>query len=92
MCKLAHLDYPPQEDHYMLRLLQQSWDRHTFARITTIASEMRQRFEWFARLEPDKQFTLASQLANSQKTDIQKLKVLLDVIPWIVALLALLQK
>ena len=47
--------------------------------------------EWFSGLNPDRKFELAVELLSSQKTSIQKYRFLLDVIPWIVALVALLK-
>ncbi len=52
---------------------------------------MEGQLDWFSTLAPDRRFELAVQLLTSQKTSIQKYRFLLDVIPWIVALVALLK-
>jgi len=46
---------------------------------------------WFAELNPDRKFELAVALLSSQKTSLQKYRFLLDIIPWIVAPVAILR-
>jgi hypothetical protein len=57
--------------------------------IEKVMEVMGGRFDWFGELPKDRQFELAIELLTAQKTSIQKYRFLLDIIPWIIAGIAL---
>jgi hypothetical protein len=66
--------------------------RHALKNVQKATDLLAREYGWFRELPPDRQFHLAVRFAGHQKISLQLLRLFNGIIPWIIALVALLLK
>lgn len=80
----------------MTKNIGKTLETATFKRLAEVQTELTERFPWFKGLPEERRMDIALKVINMDKVGLQKIRFIYDLfihlVPWIIALVAILKK